>query len=412
MPQLIRCPDCGRTLRVPDDLLGKKVKCPGCGVKFVGAADAPEELDEAPARSSFSSTRADSSAGRRPSRRDDDDEDDRRRSRRDDEYEDDRPRRSRRRRDDDYEDEDDDDRYRRRRPEGDPVQGWQRVRLGINLIITGEFIWIAAIVLLVLGGVALWAFGVASIFSMASSPPSSSTASAAAGTFFGMAIGAVILFGLYWLLNLAEQGLRVAGEGFCMGVVPTRRATYLRGLAIATFCCGAAGVLLFYGGYCGGYGFNIAAFSGYGSGYPGYWGVGPSVLGLSGMIFLAERYCFLFFLRGTAISMRQEALARQIVYWMIAAPCIVALFVVSAFILMCAGGMAVFSSATSTVGATSQSQANAAAANTAGMAMGWMVAMFTCWGVGFLVGLALFIWYLVILFQSRSAVSGWLYDRE
>jgi hypothetical protein len=412
MPQLIRCPDCGRTLRVPDDLLGKKVKCPGCGVKFVGAADdAPEELDEAPARASFSSNRADSSAGRRVTRRDDDEEDDRRRSRRDDE-EDDRPRRSRRRRDDDdYEDEDDDDRYRRRRPEGDPVQGWQRVRLGINLVITGEFIWIAAIVLLVLGGVALWAFGVASIFSMASSPPSSATTSQAAGTFFGMAVGAVILFGLFWLLNVAEQGLRVAGEGFCMGVVPTRRATYLRGLAIATFICGAAGVLLFYGGYCGGYGFNIGAFSGYGYGYPGYWGVGPSVIGLSSMVFLGERYCFLFFLRGVAVSMRQEALARQIVYFMIAAPCVAVLWVVSWVVLFCAGAGAVVSSGTGMFGGSTQSQTSAAA-NTAGMAMGWVVALFTCWGVGLLVGLALFIWYLVILFQTRSVVSGWLYDRE
>ena len=31
MPPLIECPNCGQTLQVPDELLGKKVKCAKCG---------------------------------------------------------------------------------------------------------------------------------------------------------------------------------------------------------------------------------------------------------------------------------------------------------------------------------------------------------------------------------------------
>src|SRR5437660_10240487 len=35
---IIDCPSCSRKLRVPDDLLGKQVKCPTCGHTFGAAA--------------------------------------------------------------------------------------------------------------------------------------------------------------------------------------------------------------------------------------------------------------------------------------------------------------------------------------------------------------------------------------
>jgi predicted Zn finger-like uncharacterized protein len=34
MAELVTCANCGQRLRVPDELLGKKVKCPGCGTTF------------------------------------------------------------------------------------------------------------------------------------------------------------------------------------------------------------------------------------------------------------------------------------------------------------------------------------------------------------------------------------------
>jgi predicted Zn finger-like uncharacterized protein len=51
MPTIVSCPSCSRSLRVPDELLGKKVKCPSCSNAFVAAADAPppeEEEEERP----------------------------------------------------------------------------------------------------------------------------------------------------------------------------------------------------------------------------------------------------------------------------------------------------------------------------------------------------------------------------
>jgi len=41
--ELIRCPQCERQLRVPDALLGKKVKCPSCGTTFAATAAPPAE---------------------------------------------------------------------------------------------------------------------------------------------------------------------------------------------------------------------------------------------------------------------------------------------------------------------------------------------------------------------------------
>src|SRR6266542_5910886 len=53
MSIVLSCPDCSRKLKVPDELLGKKVKCPACGKVFKGETEAPSGPppleDEAPA---------------------------------------------------------------------------------------------------------------------------------------------------------------------------------------------------------------------------------------------------------------------------------------------------------------------------------------------------------------------------
>lgn len=47
MPEIVSCPDCHRELRVPEELVGKRVKCPACGLTFVatpGPAVPPQVL--------------------------------------------------------------------------------------------------------------------------------------------------------------------------------------------------------------------------------------------------------------------------------------------------------------------------------------------------------------------------------
>jgi predicted Zn finger-like uncharacterized protein len=41
MPQQISCPSCARTLKVPDELIGKTVRCPGCKTTFTAQGEAP-----------------------------------------------------------------------------------------------------------------------------------------------------------------------------------------------------------------------------------------------------------------------------------------------------------------------------------------------------------------------------------
>jgi hypothetical protein len=132
MPIQTSCPSCGKTLRVPDDLLGRNVKCPSCQTQFVasegaGAAESPPPLPPTEGREAPS--------GRRP---------------RDDEgYREEAPapRRSSRReldRDDDFDDEYD-DRPRRRRRDYAPHRGTLILVLGIlSLVGCGIFTGIPA----------------------------------------------------------------------------------------------------------------------------------------------------------------------------------------------------------------------------------------------------------------------------
>ncbi len=117
MPIVTRCPSCQRQLRVPDNLLGRKVKCPGCKETFTADADggepppAPEE--EAPPvakRRPAPPSEGEESGGtyeikeeprerRRPPVRFDEEEDDEEPPEEEEEYEEERrPRRPRRRR--------------------------------------------------------------------------------------------------------------------------------------------------------------------------------------------------------------------------------------------------------------------------------------------------------------------------
>ncbi len=74
MSNVISCPKCDRQLRVPDDLLGQSVKCPGCSETFTAEASKTE-----PPPPSSRPRDDDDPPSRRPApRRDDYDDDDRR----------------------------------------------------------------------------------------------------------------------------------------------------------------------------------------------------------------------------------------------------------------------------------------------------------------------------------------------
>jgi predicted Zn finger-like uncharacterized protein len=66
MSDITACPGCGRKLRVPDGLAGRKVKCPGCGTIFnpaVGADRPPESGDDQPGRHETAAATTDRATG-------------------------------------------------------------------------------------------------------------------------------------------------------------------------------------------------------------------------------------------------------------------------------------------------------------------------------------------------------------
>src|SRR5262249_4814280 len=48
MPLITTCPECSKTVRVPDALLGRKVRCPECKHIFSAASERPEAVQKEP----------------------------------------------------------------------------------------------------------------------------------------------------------------------------------------------------------------------------------------------------------------------------------------------------------------------------------------------------------------------------
>jgi predicted Zn finger-like uncharacterized protein len=134
MPIVIQCPSCERSLRVPDNLLGRNVKCPSCSTTFTAedpaAAPPPPAEEEAPPE--------------RPSRR-------RRAAEEPEEsYEEERPsRRGRPRPEPEDEEDDDEERPRRRRRRRG---GWREEEAKAAVSGPAIALMIAGILGLVMGG--------------------------------------------------------------------------------------------------------------------------------------------------------------------------------------------------------------------------------------------------------------------
>jgi predicted Zn finger-like uncharacterized protein len=91
MPEQICCPECNATLRVPDSLLGKAVKCPKCQTTFTAELEEPEERERVVREPAPSSARR-----QRPALRQEEDEEEEELP--EEEEEEERPRRRKRRR--------------------------------------------------------------------------------------------------------------------------------------------------------------------------------------------------------------------------------------------------------------------------------------------------------------------------
>ncbi len=120
MPEVIlNCPQCQRQLRVTEDLLGRPVRCPACGLTFTVPADGgqPQPLASPPAASDVRPAR--------PRPRADEEEPEAPRSRRrttEEEYDEEEVRPRRRPREEEYEEEEEE--YEERRPRRHRPRPW------------------------------------------------------------------------------------------------------------------------------------------------------------------------------------------------------------------------------------------------------------------------------------------------
>jgi hypothetical protein len=400
MPEIITCPDCDRKLRVPDDLIGKKVKCPGCSVMFTAVAggappraarpapppqehieDPIEDPSEERRRRRESVVRRDDYDDRPPRR---DDYDDRRPRRRDDDY-DDRPRSDRR--DDDYDDYDDYGPSPR-----DIREGWQKVCSGLNLNIIGSWIWVGGSIFFALGALIAGLIMGSTLLSVISRAGLGREPTRGQATALGAGgIILVITGGVFALCTLAEIILRVIGYGMCMAV-PGLRGTSLKPLAITAFSLAAAEAAFRLFGCVWGFAGGVTSS---GMGGMGLMPMGGNVIGiLTELLGLAGLIVFLCFGRSAALKAKDRGLAGSLLTVLIVFAAFFVLKWLVTFGMALVFGISIFSAA------ASQSLSGVT------RSLGTIFAvLMTVSGLMYVAYLGIQIWFIFILQRWRDTVQ-------
>jgi predicted Zn finger-like uncharacterized protein len=418
MPVITSCPDCSRKLRVPDELLGKKVRCPGCKVVFTAAADsagapAPPAAPPAPRQAAPPPPRpaAPPPAPRKsappPEERPDERFEEQPRSRRapppeqfadaprgeneplkqfTEEEDEELPRGRRLHEDDEYGE------------EGPDFSGnraaWRKVATGIAIKIIYICIFFG---LILCSGVAGGVIGGVSAANAAAARgprggPNPAAVMATAGTGF------FILSAVMTLFQAAAKGLEVYGHYLGMAV-PDKPGTGLRALALTTFglFAASAGITVpcnFLGLAFGAAGGSMFANPMAGTGAL----LAINLLNLvGGLCWLVGSIIFILYLRAVAIAVKRKDLGKQMWAFLITA---VSVFLVGVLL----AGVAIFvvgATAFSSFGGGGQPSPGAASAMAGGM-----IGLLGLACLGGIVALGLAIWYIILLVQTRAAVAN------
>jgi hypothetical protein len=261
MPEFVSCPDCQRKLRVPDEMLGKKVKCPDCKGTFLataGGAAAPPGPDDYELLS------------RRADRRDEDDGDD------------EGPR-------------------ERRLRKSEARAGWRGVRTALQLNLYGMYTLLTAL------GVAFLGFLLMVLLLLIAGKVG------AGGGFFSVMFILYVLLGAVVVLgSLAAFVLGSVGHGFFLKT-PSEPGSGLWGLALTTMLLWFGVVLFGFLGGCGG-----CVITGISRGILAPVGGCMGFLGWAAM--LAWFFVFWVYMRKLCLAARNKDLARGPVYIMIVFP--------------------------------------------------------------------------------------------
>jgi predicted Zn finger-like uncharacterized protein len=353
MPIIIRCPDCGNQLRVRDEQLGKKVRCPGCKEVFTA-----EDEDEATLRARIDAisdrpiTKSRASADYEVIEEDEEDD------------------RSRRRRRDDYDDEDDEDDEDRPKKKASPRQGWKKVRLGLTLYLIGIFTALGGFFLICLTGMVVGGTAVA-------------TGSA------GAAAGGLIVLGLLGILiALSWRGLWTGGMIVCM-FVPDRPNTSLRFLGILNMClCLGSTLFWMLSSFVALLTAGMGAFASSSPvSYGGEINVAQIVLEILGLLCMAGwMIVFILYMRAIAFYLRDYDLASTLMKYLISVAVFLVLAPITLLISLVLGGA---------LGSSSASGGIAAAGIMILLVGSAILIAYICLGI----------WHIVLVFQVRTLVD-------
>ena len=284
------CPNCSRKLRIEDDFVGKKVRCPDCKTVFVAEPpEAPEEAGittskrdkpAAPKKSGSGESGIETApSGKKPKRKADEEFDDLEEI--------------------DTGDEDAVKKPQRLKPK-EARAGWRGMQFALSLIIWGVQTHLTVIALLFVGLIFLMILGLIA------------AKSGGYGMFGVIGVLTIILYVLYALGSLAALILYAVGHGF-FWQVPNQPGSFLRPMAIACMALFYA-IILFT---CGGYGGACVL-----STIDGRLG---SLLNLCsfGMLLLSTVgwfFVFWIFMRFICLEVRNQTTPRFPIYFMIVFP--------------------------------------------------------------------------------------------
>jgi hypothetical protein len=368
MPVITFCPKCNRKIRVADDLLNQRVRCPQCNAAFV--------VDQADAGIQTAPGLGPGTMPLRPSRdrsRDDEDED---------EDEDDRlPRRRR----------------RRRRPAGGTAAEWMKVRFGLTFILASVGVSLLGFLVCGVGVLATGSGAFGMFSSVAQNRP--------VGEEHAMAVGGgLLLMGGACAIFLVSWGLSLTGQVFCLFAPPAHGARVLAIISLSL--TGLVVALALFGGLLGSLGprtvqYQLSSSSNMSAPPPPVVtpaaGAGSDLSGVRGLIQFAQWIVFLFFLRAVAQGVRRPELARGVVALVIS----IGVGVAASFVLFC-GGVALAGTLLLTA---LRNQDPSAVWQQAG---GTAVVALIVGGLIVMVWLGLWIWYVILMFQVREGIGRYL----
>jgi hypothetical protein len=398
MPVITACPDCGRKLRVPDELQGKKVRCPGCKVIFTaGAVEETSVGGTAPTRRAAP---REESFNQPPARRSPPPP-------RESKYEEDRA--------EDRNDDDPDDLPRGKRLHEDDVYGnenvigprgnlsdWHKVSLGLVLILVSIVVGIIIPFVAAASGAVIGAMAAGSAGPPAGRPMANPMAlRGARGGFLALTVFVA-------LLQAANSGLKCYGH-YLGTAVPDKPGTRLKMWALTTFGLFCASAALSISGsvvdIATGVGNTLSAnpFATIGGGLGTVPMMIAAAFNLIGFLcYMAGYVVFILYCRAVALAVRHRDLANTLKIFLISVCSVTTVLFVMGAIAVTVLGLAFLSAGpgsgpiSGAGGGPAPGQMNAA--------LGGMMATGGLFCLGGLAYLGLGIWYIILLIQLRFAV--------